>query len=374
MEVIVNGNEKVKLPKNIKQIGTDNQNRKVYIEDYAYSFIKDTIPEEGEDGIIGVLLGRKVKKDKDTYILISGAVEITNAAVFTERIVFTEETWPFTRRVMKLYFDGMELLGWYLVSDKITDAASAIVNKADKENFTEEDSVFFLVNKEAGDEDFFERDNDNKLVPMKGYNIYYESNDKMQKYAAEAVTLNPHDEDIETVGQFRVMMKAKKQTVQTANVKKHFTYIYALSMLLIIVVLVIGINSINSYDRLNSLEDKVNGTTVDVANADVEETTALTPVTTVDGDIETTAEEITTEEPTTEEPTTEEPTAAEPATEEPTTVSYQTYVVKQGDSIYAICRQFYGNDSNDNAKKIMDFNGITSVDQILVGMTLNIPN
>ena len=32
---------KVNIPKNVRQIGTDDGKFRVYIEDYAYSFVKD---------------------------------------------------------------------------------------------------------------------------------------------------------------------------------------------------------------------------------------------------------------------------------------------------------------------------------------------
>ena len=42
MEVMYDGKtKKINLPRNVKQIGEDNANRKIYIEDYAYSLIKE---------------------------------------------------------------------------------------------------------------------------------------------------------------------------------------------------------------------------------------------------------------------------------------------------------------------------------------------
>ena len=58
MEVMYDGKtKKINLPRNVKQIGEDNANRKIYIEDYAYSFIKDIVVDEDEDGAVGLLLG-----------------------------------------------------------------------------------------------------------------------------------------------------------------------------------------------------------------------------------------------------------------------------------------------------------------------------
>ena len=95
MEIIYDDKKGLsKLPKNIKQIGTEPDGRRVYIEDYAYSFIREQIVDEDETGLIGVLLGEVKIIEDITYIFVKGAAAVTNAAVSTDGIIFTEETWP----------------------------------------------------------------------------------------------------------------------------------------------------------------------------------------------------------------------------------------------------------------------------------------
>lgn len=53
------GNEKFfRIPNNIRQIGEIKGQQKIYIEDYAYTFLKkiSRIPEEG--GKVAILLGQ----------------------------------------------------------------------------------------------------------------------------------------------------------------------------------------------------------------------------------------------------------------------------------------------------------------------------
>ena len=131
MEVIYKDSGKVVLPKNVKQIGTKSGNRVVYIEDYAYSFIRDIKVDEDEDGAVGILLGEVKKADGVTYVFIKGVVEVLNAAVYTDHIAFTQETWPITKKYIAQYFSDYEILGWYLSSVKITEDSMDIINKAD---------------------------------------------------------------------------------------------------------------------------------------------------------------------------------------------------------------------------------------------------
>ena len=364
VEVIYKNGGKVVLPKNVKQIGTEDGNRRVYIEDYAYSFIKDISVDEDDDGAVGILLGEVKKSDKITYVFIKGVVEVLNAAVYTDHIAFTQETWPITKKYIAQYFGDYEILGWYLSSNKITEANMDLINKANDESFTDENSVFFMVNSESGDEAFWQRGDDG-LVPMTGYTVYYEKNPSMIRYMKENQSefdakyvanipseKSEKEDDKASEDSYRSMVKEKNS--ESGTIKRNLTAIYALSMLVIIVVLVIGVNKINEFTNKNSTS-----TGGSVASDEGTQKPSKTPVTSLDSTIETT------EEPTTEEPTTEEPTTEAPKEE--------TYIVKNGDSMWGICTQFYGKYSEEYANGILNHNGIT-LQQLQPGMEIKIPN
>ncbi len=396
MEMIYDNKKgQARLPKNIKQIGSDSGNRKVYIEDYAYSFISDIKVDEFDDGAIGILLGEINVLDDVTYVFVKSAATVTNAAVFTDRIAFTEETWPIVNNTVRQYFSGMNIVGWYLVSSKITSDDLYMVNKADADTFDNPDNVFLMINPAARDEKFYEK-TESGLAPLPGYIVYYERNEKMQAYMGDYRKLNEADERAEdTEGQYRKLIGSKREPV-TKSVKRHLTFVYCLSMLLIIVVLIIGVNSINNYDS-----NKAGNTDNDIkaANADINTTKEETvPVETVVGDVtadteikaseeaatkkpeSTTAEkteEATTKKPEsttaekTEEATTKAPEETQPLQTEP---NYQTYTVQQGDTYYKICEKFYGNQTVAGVNKILDFNGLTSGSELLPGEQIKIPD
>lgn len=389
MEVIYRNNSKnkVNIPKNVRQIGTDDGKFRVYIEDYAYSFVKDISIDDDDDGAVGILMGEACESDGIKYIFIKGVLEVTNAAVFTDHIAFTSETWSITKRYIQRYFGEYEIMGWYLSSSKITDKDMDIINKADKDNFSVNDNVFFLVNSVNGDGTFFKKSK-NGLTAVSGYTVYFEKNVAMQnymkemqhdysdKYAGQTEEEEPETKtnNSETKGQYRNIVKDSKKS-SDKSIKRNLTMIYAFSMIVIIVVLVIGVNKINSYDKMGGFGE----TGSQEANVTVQEHTSKTPVTTLDGNVteepttqESTTQEPTTEEPTTQEPTTEEPTTQEPTTQEPTTQAVQTYVIQQGDTLWALCTKFYGTYSETLANKILTYNNMTIYD-IQVGKTIKIP-
>lgn len=375
MEVIYKDSGKVVLPKNVKQIGTKSGNRVVYIEDYAYSFIRDIKVDEDEDGAVGILLGEVKKADGVTYVFIKGVVEVLNAAVYTDHIAFTQETWPITKKYIAQYFSDYEILGWYLSSVKITEDSMDIINKADAESFSDEDNVFFMVNEGAGDEGFWQK-GENGLELMSGYTVYYEKNPSMQRYMKE----NQSEYDAKyssKASEEAVEPEANKgeyrKTVNNGNtIKRNLTAIYALSMLIIIVVLVMGVNKINQFGKNQGASGEKD--TI-VADADVNQKPSKTPVTSLESNIKET--ESTTEEPTTEEPTTEEPTTEEPTTEEPTTEAPKKedviYVVKNGEGLYRICVNVYGKYDEALANNILAYNGI-GMNDLQIGVELKIPS
>lgn len=390
MEIIYDDKKGLsKLPKNIKQIGTEPDGRRVYIEDYAYSFIREQIVDEDETGLIGVLLGEVKIIEDITYVFVKGAAAVTNAAVSTDGIIFTEETWPVVNGTVAGYFDGLSIVGWYLVSNKITSDNMYMINKTDSDNFADDNDIFFMVNPSSRDEAFYEK-SEKGLTELPGYVVYYERNEKMQTYMTEhrnetGVSEKSGKED----GRYRELIKERKNPV-SRSVKKHLTLVYCLSMLLIIVVLIIGVNSINNYDGSNK-NDK-NG---QQANADVVTTEEETvPVETVPADVTTQAEETKKQEETTkkkeeatkkkeeatkkqeettkkQEETTKKQEQTKPAQTE---AAYQNYTIQQGDTYYKICEKFYGTQSSAGVKKILDFNGLTTSSELLPGSTIKIPN
>ena len=395
MEIIYDDKKGLsKLPKNIKQIGTEPDGRRVYIEDYAYSFIREQIVDEDETGLIGVLLGEVKIIEDITYIFVKGAVAVTNAAVSTDGIIFTEETWPVVNGTVAGYFDGLSIVGWYLVSNKITSDNMYMINKTDSDNFADGNDIFFMVNPSSRDEAFYEK-SEKGLTELPGYVVYYERNEKMQTYMTEhrnetGVSEKSGKED----GRYRELIKERKNPV-SRSVKKHLTLVYCLSMLLIIVVLIIGVNSINNYDG-NNKNDK-NGQQANAGVVTTEEETV--PVETVPADVTTQAEETKKQEETKkkeettkkqeettkkqeetkkkeettkkQEETTKKQEQTKPAQTE---AAYQNYTIQQGDTYYKICEKFYGTQSSDGVKKILDFNGLTTSSELLPGSTIKIPN
>ena len=98
------------LPKNIRQIGECRGNRKIYMEDYVYTFLRN-MEEKGKDrGRAGILLGRYNWLDGTAYLFIKSAMEIDSMEVSGEHIRFDDRIWNGIHETMQQYFKDQEIL------------------------------------------------------------------------------------------------------------------------------------------------------------------------------------------------------------------------------------------------------------------------
>lgn len=366
-------------------------------------------------------------------------MSVENAAVYTDVIAFTDETWVVVGNARKRNFPGMDIVGWYLNSDTISmEDNKAVITKEQTTDFSESDKIFLNFTPAKNLFGLYYLDEE-ELKEESGYYEYSYRDAKMADYLemqrivikqttdkaafdasdnSDKAELIEEIEDSEEVSETEEVeneepleetsetgktdnednkkRKTVKNTPKKADksektdktdesagesktgthksvkkIKKQLTFVYVLSIFLIAVVLVVGINEINRKDHEEL-------TTSIIARAtEIPETTAA-PTTRYD---ETTPVEIvtvapTTAEPETTEPATEEPTS-EPATEAPTTAApstdYDVYVVKKGNSFFSICQAFYGQQSMELVQKILDANGMNINSPIIVGMELKIP-
>src|SRR5690606_29786773 len=81
-----------KMTKNIRQVGKVNANKKIYMEDYVMTFIKQLTGEDYSQCKVAVLIGQFVKVENTRNLFISGAIEVEGIDT-TGDIVFSNDTW-----------------------------------------------------------------------------------------------------------------------------------------------------------------------------------------------------------------------------------------------------------------------------------------
>ena len=65
-----------KMPKNVRQIGNNSSDKKIYVEDYVMTFIRQLAGDNYSSSKTAVLVGQYVRIENASMIFISGALEL----------------------------------------------------------------------------------------------------------------------------------------------------------------------------------------------------------------------------------------------------------------------------------------------------------
>ena len=387
---------KLDLPKNVRQIGEPEDNRKIYIEDYVITYLKKIAKETALNSRAAILLGNADWMDGIPYLFIRSAVALKELPVYGDGIPFTDEVWAEIYGAIKEYFSAQDVLGWFLsIPGYPMDLDPGLV-KTHINHFGGVDKVLMVAEPSDGEEDFFAYEN-GRLSRQRGYYIFYERNEAMQRYMVEtgdgeSIEVKEEFEDRATRS-FRTLVQEKKDL---SGQKRVMTFLYTASTFLVMVVLVIGFTLINNYEKMEGLEMAL----TEISQS-LESQEGQAELSTADGEQELakavelenakaqedrTAEEEEQEKPEAEEEAGQEEPEAEPQTEEPedqeqesaeeaisqNVVSIpESYTVQKGDTLLKISRKIYGQDNKID--DICSLNGIEDINHILVGQKLLLP-
>ncbi len=405
-------NEERKLPKNVRQIGEPGVGLKVLIEDYVYTYLHQ-LAEGNLTCIKTAVLVGKVEASYGIYI--KGAVEVDMGQEVKNW--FTHEHWRDIFKEIQTWFEGQEVVGWYMANPGFPPVLTEELKNIHMRNFSGNACTFFQTDVLDKEEIFYLR-TDNGLTPLSGYYLYYEKNDKMQAYMSQkkgGMGIEPEGvlKD-RAAARFRNAMQEKRE--QNTQ-KKMMAFLYTSCMFLVMVILVIGITLVNNYDRMSNMESAIHQISESLGEEETPEDLAVTApaegakepasmeeavlqenqeATQPDKPSEETAEkpakdvpqeaasedmvdkpeELPQEAPEApaEAPETAEPLQQAPEPEEPTqeaTEEPQRYEVKKGDTLLDISRARYGTD--DMVRGICELNGLDDGDIIYVGDIILLP-
>jgi len=381
---------KLDLPKNVRQIGEPEENRKIYIEDYVITYLRRFAKEEILNIRGAILLGHSERMEGIPYLFIKSAIALKELEGTNEGIPFTDEVWAEIYGTMKEYFPDQDILGWFLSMPGCPADLNSRLLKTHVNYFGGVDKVLMVEEPVEGDEDFCAYEY-GKLTRQRGYYIFYERNEAMQRYMVETgdgESIDTREEyDDRAARSFRTIVQEKKEL---SNQKRVMTFLYTASTFLVMVVLVIGITLINNYEKMEGLEmtlsqisqslEKQENEAVETAAAQGESQLLADAVEAENSKAqEETGEEAVTEEqpeapaeeaPAEESPA-EEPKESEEIISQNVTAIPESYIVQKGDTLLGISRKIYGRD--DKINEICELNGIDDSDHILIGQKLLLP-
>ncbi len=396
--------EEFDIPKNVKQIGEAEKERKLYIEDYVITYLQQ-LTKNAEKTKAAVFLGEKKIQKECHYLFISGILE-------AEDVQLSQEQQEKTAQEKQKYFPDLELMGWMVAAPDQKLELTVEMEQRHRSLFPDEDTMLLIRDSTEQEEILFLMEQ-NRLREQRGYYVYYEQNPGMQEYLMEHKKTESVEEETQeekAVQSFRKKLKRRQRTKSERTAK----WVYGASTMLALTILVIGVTIINNYDKMKNVERALNHISKQVADVPEEEGA---PVSAQAQQEETKARETEaqTQEPQTEKQLqshteaqthkeeeqqaqaqttqqqetqeqketsqtdsrqeeqnqTEESAQTEETREVSARPSQAVYIVKNGDTLADICQRYYGN--LDKVEEICELNQIENQNEIWAGEKILLP-
>ena len=388
----------IRRPKNIKQIGDVSSDKKIYIEDYAFTYINSIAYNSPQEEQAGVLLGELAKEGNERCVFVKGVIKAALGDTSDTGIYFNENIWNKIYSDTEKYFPDLSVVGWFAVMPEVTDERMARLKKLHLDNFAGNMKTLYLVDTVEKEEHFYLYEN-GTLKRQKGYVCFYERNYEMQEYMLERSEKKSCEDasDDRVIRNIRNVIREKEELKEQ---RKSGSFMYGVSAFLVVVIIVIGINLMNNYEKMKRLNQSVdnlmnqlegnerggqdgddNGVRDSEASGDISVDGNAIKVNRLSGDVypleENSTSDKTERKTESDNKAASETTQAISETETDTSVSsvktdsYSMYTVKQGDTLMGICKRYYG--TTTKYQEVMQYNGLDDSDMLYIGQQIKLP-
>lgn len=393
------------IPKNVRQIGNVSDSPKIYVEDYVDTFFAQLCEksEKAKVPIGAFLVGDIQSGDDEEYVYIYGAIQMHDLKLSGNEYVIDDSTWKHAYEDCKQFFEDGEMLGWFVAHPGVPLSPEASTVKLHKKSFPKKNSVFIMKDPVEKDETYYVHKM-NDLMEIGGHYTYYEKNPCMQNYMISSRKKNGaiSSETVEdrAAQDFRDLVRKRGEHQKR---RKAGGMMYVASACLVLVLIIMGVSMVNSFDRMKSVQSTLEALADTSDTVETRETSgSVTAVTSEEqaGDGQASEED----EAQSNENQSAEAQLAENQPDDSQSDDVQTassdaessgtsetdsaaenqstaytgengsdgvYVVEEGDTLAIISRKMYGDVSHVDA--ICRMNGITDGNLIYVGQKLLLP-
>lgn len=263
------------LPKNVRQIGNVSDTPKIYVEDYVDTFFAQLCEkcEKAGKGPMGAFLVGDIQSgDNEEYVYIYGAIQMHDLKMSGSEYVLDEDAWKHAYEDCKQYFEDGEMLGWFVAHPGVPLIPEASTIRLHKKSFPKKNTVFIMKDPVEKEETYYVHKM-NDLMEIGGHYTYYEKNPCMQNYMICSRKKNGvlPSETVEdrAAKDFRDLVRKRGERQKG---RKAGSLMYAASACLVLVLIVMGVSLINSFDRMRSVQDTLNSLSGDSDNIEARET------------------------------------------------------------------------------------------------------
>uniref|UniRef100_UPI00359C684F LysM peptidoglycan-binding domain-containing protein n=1 Tax=Faecalicatena contorta TaxID=39482 RepID=UPI00359C684F len=381
------------IPKNVRQIGNVSDSPKIYVEDYVDTFFAQLCEKAGEGPIGAFLVGDIQKTDDEEYVYIYGAIQMHDLKLSGSDYVIDEDTWKTAYEDCKQYFEDGEMLGWFVAHQGVPLTPEHSTVKLHRKSFPKKNTVFIMKDPVEKDEVYFAL-KFNDLMEIGGHYTYYEKNPCMQNYMISTRKKNGvcPSETVEdrAAKDFRSLVRTREEQQQQ---KRSNHLMYAVSACLVLIVIIMGVTTINNFDKMKSVQTALNNltstTSSDKLPVEAKETSGNVTAVTNEPSGEPLQQEAGQKDAQEDTGQKDDEGQAPADSDQPQDTdkggqdadaaktdagvngSDGVYIVEQGDTLAIISRKTYGDVSHVDA--ICKMNGLTDGNLIYVGQKLLLP-
>ena len=245
------------FPKNVRQIGNVSDEPKIYVEDYVDTYLNQLRERAAEEPVGVMLTGEILIQEGQAVVYASGAIRMKEIEVNGTEIVIGEDTFKELEEERKQYFPSSDAIGWCLIENGHPMGQNRQIAKIHEKSFAKSDTIFIW--KDAVDnEEVYYAYKYGELMQMGGHYIYYEKNPNMQNYmisTRKKIGVTPSEvvedraaKDFRSVVRERMEDKEQRQSSRL---------VYVTSALLVVVVLAIGISTVNNFTKMEAVQSSL---------------------------------------------------------------------------------------------------------------------
>lgn len=356
------------LPNNIKQIGDIPNNNRIYLEDFAYTYLEQYSKSQDGKEKIALLVGRNMSINDENILFIHGVIQGKYTLQKNGMTELTEKSWQYAEKQLSLYFEGSQIVGWAYVQPGFEDYISEKICAFQKNNLTRGLQVLYIIDPIEKINGFYKWNNNEEVFgAIKGYIIYYEKNDGMQEYMIENKIKEDKQDIIEVDKEENKEIKKEEKeekidagirarAITMKKVPKHYpktdpgktvNLLSSVSFVMLMVCFLMGAGLIQNDDKIKELQIQLTALQEEFQHSQAVFAAYTQSTQTTERETETTTKENQTKK-----------------------TSYSKYKISTGDTLISICREKYGDLTKIN--EIRKINNIKD-DKIVAGRTILLP-
>ncbi len=242
-------NDKDRNLKNLKQIGTPREENKIYIENLAYSKVKE---ESYRDKRIYVLMGHTERMEGKYATFIEAVIPVREIDFSGATPRWTNSTWSEIFREIKRLYEDMIIVGWAMDLRGLSPKMTPDLERVHREHFGGVHQLFFLLDTLEQEETFYIY-KENKVVSKDGFYIYHKARSREYRRAEPKVDVEVEvsEAEIRRGGMYRRYIQEQKKPEKD---KGNIGIAVAVAMLVFVIGVGVYENSGSIFDKKNSVE------------------------------------------------------------------------------------------------------------------------